>query len=242
MFVTEKNHKTYEQIVDRIRTAISSKELKQGDRLPPETDLAKQLGVSRPTVREALKVLEAQKILRSSTGPTGGTFVRKIDGLGTAECLKDSISMLLDLDELTLEELWSAREAIESPAAGLAATRRTEQDLLVIQKTIELDEEKEGDVLISDISFHRAVAEASKNRMLSLFMSSIYMTLKALSERYILPDEMLQKVKKTSQKQHRLIYDAIFAEDEALARDQMQNHLRLSYDVYRRAIPKESLG
>ena len=85
-----------------------------GDRLPPETDLARSLGVSRPTVREALKVLEALNVLESSTGPTGGTFVRSLDGAGVAEYLTDSITLLLDMDELTLEELWAAREAIET--------------------------------------------------------------------------------------------------------------------------------
>lgn len=239
---TLNNRKSYRQIVAHIRRSISLGKLRAGDRLPPETELAKQLGVSRPTVREGLKVLESQNILRSSTGPTGGTFIKQIDDLSIAEYLKDSISLLLDVDELTLEELWNARETIDIPATGLAATLRTEQDLFVIQKTIETDELKHGNNIVSDISFHRAIAEASKNRMLSLFMSSIYMTLRALSERYILPDEMLMKVKNTSQKQHRLIYDAIVAGDEALARNRMQDHLRLSYGVYRRAIPKKLVG
>jgi len=66
-----KAHKTYQQIIIHIRGAISSGKLRPGDRLPPETELARRLGVSRPTVREALKVLEALNVLESSTGPTG---------------------------------------------------------------------------------------------------------------------------------------------------------------------------
>lgn len=230
--------KTYEQIVKHIRGAISSGELNPGDRLPPETELAKRLGVSRPTVREALKVLEALNILRSSTGPKGGTFVKSINGLEVADYLKDSISLLLDVDELSLQELWAARETIDIPAVGMAAVRRTEQDLFVIEKTIETDELKDGDSIISDISFHRAIAEASKNRMLSLFMSSIYMTLRSLSEHYILPKDMLPEVKGASQEAHRLIYEAIATQDELLARERMQEHLRLSYGVYEQAIPR----
>jgi DNA-binding FadR family transcriptional regulator len=72
---TRKARKSYEQIIAHVRGEISSGELRPGDRLPPETDLARSLGVSRPTVREALKVLEALNVLESSTGPTGGTFV-----------------------------------------------------------------------------------------------------------------------------------------------------------------------
>lgn len=231
--------KTYEQIVEHIRGAISARELNPGDRLPPETELAKHLGVSRPTVREALKVLEALNILRSSTGPKGGTFVKSLSGLEVADYLKDSISLLLDIDELSLQELWAARETIDIPAAGMAAVRRTEQDLFVIEKTIEADELKDGDSIVSEISFHRAIAEASKNRMLSLFMSSIYMTLRSLSEHYILPEDMLLEVKEASQEAHRLIFEAIAAQDELLARERMQEHLRLSYGVYDKAIPRK---
>ena len=85
---TRRGHKTYQQIIMHIRGAISSGELRPGDRLPPETELARSLGVSRPTVREALKVLEALNLLESSTGPTGGTFVRTLSGveIGRASC------------------------------------------------------------------------------------------------------------------------------------------------------------
>lgn len=183
-------------------------------------------------------MLESQNLLRSSTGPTGGTFVDAIDGAGVAEYLKDSISLLLDVNELTLEELWAARELIDVPAAELAAVRRTEQDLFVIEKTVEMDELKEGNVVVSDISFHRAVAEASKNRMLSLFASSIHMTIKKLAEHYIMPADVLPEVKRISQQQHRVIYQAILDQEEALAAAQMREHLQLSYGVYRRAVPR----
>src|SRR5918911_1859528 len=239
---TRKAGKTYERIIQHIRGEISSKKLRPGDRLQPEADLARSLGVSRPTVREALKVLESQNVLRSSTGPTGGTFVKAIDRAGVAEYLKDSISLLFDVDELTLEELWAAREVIDVPAAELAAARRTEQDMFVIEKIVEMDEIKKGADIVSDISFHRAVAEASKNRMLSLFASSIHMTLRKLAERYILPDNTLPEVKRISQEQHRLIYDAISGQDGALAATRMREHLQLSYGVYRRAIPRGALG
>ena len=239
---TQKARKTYEQIVAYIRGAISSGELRPGDRLPPEADLARSFGVSRPTVREALKVLESQNVLRSSTGPTGGTFVQAIDGAGVAEYLKDSISLLLDVNELTLEELWAAREVIDVPAAEQAALRRTEQDMFVIEKTVEIDELKKGADIVSDISFHRAVAEASKNRILSLFASSIHMTLRTLAERYIMPENVLPEVKRNSQEQHRLIYNAISDQDGALAANLMREHLQLSYGVYRQAIPGGGLG
>ena len=239
---TQKTSKTYERITTHIRGAISSGKLRPGDRLPPETELARTLGVSRPTVREALKVLESQNVLRSSTGPTGGTFVEAIDGAGVADYLKDSISLLLDVDELTLEELWAAREIIDVPAAELAAVRRTEQDLFVIEKSVEMDELKKGADIVSDITFHRAVAEASKNRMLSLFASSIHMTLRTLAERYIIPEDILPEAKRSSQQQHHLIYEAISDQDGVLAAARMREHLQLSYGVYEQAMPRGRSG
>jgi GntR family transcriptional regulator, transcriptional repressor for pyruvate dehydrogenase complex len=239
---TRKAGKTYERIIEHIRGEISSRKLRPGDRLPPEANLARSLGVSRPTVREALKVLESHNVLRSSTGPTGGTFVAAIDGAGVAEYLKDSISLLLDVDELTLEELWEVREVTDVPAAELAAVRRTEQDMFVIEKTVEMDELKEGVSIASDITFHRAIAEASKNRMLSLFAGSIHMTLRTLAERYVIPEVVLPEVKRISQQQHRLIYEAVSDQDGVLAAARMREHLQLSYGVYEQAIPRGRSG
>lgn len=229
-----KPRKTYEQIITHIREAISSGKLHPGDRLPPEVDLARSLGVSRPTVREALKVLEALNVLESSTGPTGGTFVKPLDGAGVADYLMDSISLLLDVQGLTLEELWVARGAIEIPVAGMAALKRTEQDLVVLRGIIESDEHRDFHAYFPDITFHTTIAEASRNRLLSLFMLSIHTTIKALAERYVLPE-----AKQVSQDQHRLIYEAILDQDEALARRYMKEHLQMAYEVYREAVPKK---
>lgn len=232
-----KTHKTYEKIILHLRESISTGELRPGDRLPPETDLARSLGVSRPTVREALKVLEAMNVLRSSTGPTGGTFVRTIDGLSIAENLKDSITLLMDVNEMTLAELCEAREAIEIPAVGMAATRRTESDLQAMKKIIESDDEESNpESLFSDISFHRAIADASKNGMLNLFMSSIHMAIRTLADEYILPE-----VRQVSRQQHQKIYRAVLSRNPEEARSAMREHLRFACDVYIRAIPKKGL-
>lgn len=225
--------KTYEQITARIRASISSGELRPGDRLPPEADLAASMGVSRPTVREALKVLEAMKVLESSTGPTGGTFVRPLSGVGVSEHLAESIGLLLDLDALTLEELHAAREAIEVPAAGMAALRRTPEDLAVMEEIIERDGLKDSHSLVADVSFHRAIAAASGNRMFSVFMGSVHLTVGRLAERYVMPE-----TKQVSQRHHRLIYEAISAGDGDLARSRMREHMELAGKIYREAIPR----
>lgn len=225
--------KNYERITTHILKDISSGKLRSGDRLPPEVDLARDFGVSRPTVRESLKVLQAMNVLRSSTGPTGGTFVREINGSGVAEYLKDAIALLLSVSELTLEQLYEARESIEISAAMMAATRRTDQDLAEMKRVIESDEFKDSDTVISDISFHQAISLASKNEMFRLFMSSIHTTIRTIAERYVLPE-----AKKVSQRQHKQIYQAILDRDEDLAGSRMREHLQFARDVYRKAIPK----
>lgn len=235
MFETQKVYKSYEQIVRQIREAISSGELRAGDRLPPETELAQRFGVSRPTVREALKILQALNVLRSSPGPTGGTFVRALDSSDVAEQLQEFLALLLNIKGVELQELCEAREAIETMTARRAAERRTEADLDVLHRIIEEDSLKDSDSIVSDISFHNAVAEASRNRMLSLYMSSIHMTVRSVAERYIMPE-----AKQTSQRQHQEIYEAIRRQDGDLAEDLMREHMRFASDVYRRAIPERN--
>jgi len=163
--------------------------------------------------------------------------VRPLSGVGVADSLKDSITLLLDVDELTLEELWAAREAIELPTVGMAAQRRTERHLAAMLGTIESDEYKKFDVYFPDITFHRAIADASQNRLMSVFMLSIHLTLRTLAERYFLPE-----AKEVSQEQHHRIYEAIMEKDEALARARMEEHLRMAYEVYRRAVPRKELS
>ncbi|MBA2443032.1 MAG: FadR family transcriptional regulator [Rubrobacter sp.] len=234
LFETQKIYKTYEQIALRIREAIASGELKVGERLPPEAELARQFGVSRPTVREALKVLEALNVLESSTGPAGGTYVKELDYLGVADYLKDSLRLLLSVEVVTLEDLISAREAIEIPAVGQAALKRNQDDLHALLKTLEEGEAKDFDALISDLPFHRAIAVASKNQIFSLFMSSIHMTVQTLTRRYVMPE-----AKETSQAQHWKIYEAILNGNKEEAEVQMKEHLHFAYhEVYQQAIPR----
>jgi GntR family transcriptional regulator, transcriptional repressor for pyruvate dehydrogenase complex len=237
LFERRRVYKTYEQIVRHIREAISTGELRAGDKLPPEPELAHQFGVSRPTVREALKVLEALNVLESSTGPRGGTFVKQLDSLAVAKHLKESLTLLLDVNGVTLEELYEARDAIEIRTARRAAERRTDADLEALSRIIEEDNLKDSDIIISDISFHRAVAGASKNRMLSLFISSIHMIVRSLAERCIMPE-----AKQISQRQHQAIYQAILQQDGSLAEERMREHMRFASEVYRRAILGGTVG
>lgn len=227
MFESKKISKTYEQIVDYIREAIASERLKPGDRLPTEKELAAHFGVSRPTLREAIKVLEALNVLRSSTGPSGGIFVKQLDGVGVADYLKDSLALLLNIDHLNLQELGATRETIEVPLAGQAARRRGDEHLRRLREIIDEDQQKDSPALAADISFHRCIADAAENRLLSLLVDAIHQALQVISRNYRIPD-----MKETSQRQHRAIYEAIEARDASAAEARMREHLRFANEVY----------
>ena len=128
--------KSYEQVADQLRSLIVTGRLPQGGRLPPETQLARELGVSRATVREALRLLAAQGLVRTAKGQTGGSYVTLPTVDHISESLSSNITLLADARDLTLEELIEVRELLEVPAARLAARRRREGDVERLRATI----------------------------------------------------------------------------------------------------------
>src|SRR5207302_10359861 len=118
--------KPHEQVADQLPDLIVSGELERGERLPNETVLAREFGVSRATVREALRLLTAQSLIRTAKGAGGGTYVTLPTVDHVSQFLNSALNLLTAADHVTLEELLEAREALEVPAARLAARRRSE--------------------------------------------------------------------------------------------------------------------
>ena len=113
--------KSYEQVADQLRELIVSGRLAQGERLPTETLLSAEVGVSRATVREALRLLAAQGLIRTTKGAGGGSFVTMPSVDHISDSLSSNIALLADARDLTLEDLIEARELLEVPAARFAA-------------------------------------------------------------------------------------------------------------------------
>ena len=128
--------KQYELVAERLRQRVVHGELQPGQRLPNEAVLATDFGVSRATVREALRVLATQSLIRTSKGAGGGSYVTLPSVNGVSEYVQSSISLLADSDDVTLEELLEARELLEFPAARLAAERRGEDELKRLRDAI----------------------------------------------------------------------------------------------------------
>ena len=116
--------KAYEQVADQLRELIVTGEIRPAQKLPNEATLARDFGVSRATIREALRVLATQHLIRTSKGTAGGSFVTLPTVDHISDFLSANISLLGQTENVSLDEFLELRELLEVPAARLAARRR----------------------------------------------------------------------------------------------------------------------
>jgi len=164
------------QIAEKIRESIADGTLKADDQLPTEDKLAQQFGVSRPTIREALKRLAAQSLIRSRRGPAGGTFINRPTREEVSSNLTTATALLVSLGEFELPEVLEARHELEVTCARLAAARNTPTDLDAMAKEIETQRDSalsDVDFCASDVRFHRALADAAHNPILQFVMFAV---------------------------------------------------------------------
>ena len=164
------------QIAESIGSAIVEGRLKVNERLPTEEELARQFGVSRPTIREALKRLAAQKLILSRRGPSGGTFVNRLSLEEVGSTLATYSTLLVSIGEFDLAEIAQARAELERVCARLAAAHRGEEHLATMAAELEAQRNpKLPDVefCASDVRFHRALVDASGNRFLQFLMYAV---------------------------------------------------------------------
>lgn len=162
MFAPVKGRRLSEEIASQIREAVLNGQLRAGDRLPPERELARIFGASALVVRDALHTLESDGLLRIRLGAGGGAVV---DGASHRSVTR-SLSTWLRLGKATLDQLTEARLLLEPEIARLAALRATGGDLEVLDAALAkrgVAVATGGHPRLLDIQFHRAVAEAAKN-------------------------------------------------------------------------------
>jgi GntR family transcriptional repressor for pyruvate dehydrogenase complex len=210
-----------ELVVTQVRGLIERGEVRSGDRLPPERDLAQQLGVSRPSVRSGLKSLAAMGVVQIRQG--AGTFITG----GPPVLASEPLRFLAALHGFTRSQMFEARLVLEVAVAGLAADRAAPEKLMVISDETtgmfaSLD--KPEVFLDHDVRFHQAVAAASGNPILA---SVVEMVSKMF---YELRRDRIRVAKdlKLAAEEHRAIYQAIRSGDPERARVAMGDHLRRS--------------
>src|SRR5215212_11970491 len=123
-------------LADALRARILTRELRPGQRLPIEPDLADEYDVSRSTVREALRVLASQGLVSTTRGMQGGSFISCPEPGQISEYLHASLGLLAESRNVGVEAMLEAREFLEVPAAGVAAVRRTEVQLEALRATL----------------------------------------------------------------------------------------------------------
>lgn len=216
------------KLIGSFKRLISEGVLVPGARLPSERELAQQFGVSRPSLRHALKVLEAMGVLSQKVG--SGTYLNT----SAEQILNRPLEFVLLLDEITHSELLDTRHILEPEVAARAAENATAEHLRVIESTLDPKRSNIEDSVQADIAFHRAIFNASGNRLCLRMFSAIHLA-------------MLETMRLTSVhtdwketlNYHRPVYDAIFRRDAADARHQMSEHLKHAKRIFN-GIPAEA--
>ena len=166
-FTPVENHRAYRAIVDTICDAVLRGDLQKGDWLPSERDIAEQSGLSRTSVREALKVLSDAGMVRMKPGGGGGTQV--ISDSIPAELLGEAV----ELSRKRLQDFCETRNILELAAAGLAAARASDEQIAqlkqLVERMVRLVEERPDDrhgYIEIDAKFHRLVMQCTGNKAL----------------------------------------------------------------------------
>lgn len=212
----------YEHIVDQIMKAVASQELKPGDRLPPERELAESLGVSRSALREAITTLVAAGVLEARHG--SGVYVAQSCDAAWVR----PMALLLLQQHSSLLDLLEVRKALEGEAAYLAALRATPEDIACLEKSFEVLKgvvERSQLGAEEDLQFHLCVAQTTHNGFFLRVIGSLadaflegLRTSRSMSLR--IPGFPLVVLE-----EHRLIVEAVKAHDPEAARKAMHAHL-----------------
>lgn len=206
------------KLITQIKQLILKGILKPGAKLPAERRLAGQFGVSRPSLRQALKVLEIMGVISQRVGD--GTYLNE----NVAEILNEPMEFLILLDGVSIHELVELRSILEPELASLAAERATAADLRELQRAIKLHESKPNNLktcVRADTNFHRAIFVAAGNRLCSRILQFIH---RSVWQSLAITTQLVEARRPLSG--HRAIYAAIYKRDAKRAHQQMAEHMR----------------
>lgn len=205
--------------ISKIKELIDEEYFKFGEKLPPERELARLLGISLPSLREALRALSILGI--AEMRPGSGTYLRS----SMSDWSSDPFSLLFNLSRPLHIDLFEARMGIEGIIAELAAKKRTEEDLQTMEAALQkmrshVEDKKE--YIKYEIEFHQAIIRAAKNTILKDFMEKMYKVLYESRKRTV---EQLKDVYRESYLEHYQVYRHIKARDPKKAKKAMVDNL-----------------
>jgi len=210
-----KSEKVSDNIIAQIRDAILSGKLKPGDRLASEKELIDQFGVSKATMREALRVLEVMGLLEIRKGIAGGAFVAEVDMRTTLHAIVN----FLHFQTVSIREITMLRYLIEPFVAQVAAAKRTDKDIEKLEAVIGASITT-GDTEVSkEISFHRYLARMTENTLLTLIIDMIDNLLKSMKTKLGLPPDFYEHVRDA----HNIILECLIQQDGLAAKVAMAN-------------------
>jgi len=231
MFSPIKSTKVYEQVIDQIQMMIANGELKRGDKLPSERQLAEQLQVSRTSVREALRALQIIGLIEVKQGD--GNFIKESFDF----CLLQPLSVMFMLQQTKPADIVELRKVIEVETATLAAQRITDEEILELKVLVEqlkeysLNDDEKNSVKV-DKELHYKIAQFSKNFLLLNILNVISVLMDTFIEDargMILTNN---ENKDVLIMQHENIYKALARRNPEAAANAMRDHIELIIKDY----------
>lgn len=224
--------KAYEQIADQLRESILTGSLTPGSRLPSEHELAQLFGVSRTTVREALRLLAAERLVRTVRGTKGGSFVSRPTAEHISGTLSVNLTLLMQDDAVKLDDFLEARATLEVPVARLAAERRVETDLERLRESIPDDVTRPTqEQFVLNRGFHEVLSHSCGNTLLQIAIKPIFVVLQTHLARSSLTAADHRLIREA----HVRLLDVVAKGDPDAAEREMQRHLEELAPLYHRA-------
>lgn len=222
-----------EEVAFQIQHHIQQQGLGPGDFLGREGDLAEQFGISRPTLREGLRLLASGNLVRASKGPGGGIFVAHTAEDGIGRSLSDAVAMLVETGAVSLDELLDARMLLEVPLAGRAAQQADEATVELLRNAVkagaDADSDSQQELIAWDAEIHRIIASAADNRLAAALTAWVFDVLQPKLGEVL--DEAI--VHSAVIEQHEALLGAMEKGDPVRAERAMREHLLYLRDVLR---------